>query len=183
MSFNPTTGEVTGEPNPRDCPRCREEHARAETIKVDLEFAENALRKERRIVSALQTQLRKLTEESPEGRVAKALFRYWLLRCEKNAKRTKFGEARVKKVIARLHDNYEPSFVARAIDGAAVYAYINPDTGLKYDDLTTICRDESNLERFHTLAETMNVPTLLGPAWLKEFEPKPMTDASSDEPF
>src|SRR5690606_31469331 len=110
-------------------------------------------------------------DESPEGRVAKALFRYWCARLGKDPKRSKFGEKRKKVVVARLRDGYDPSYIARAIDGLAVGAYTNPETGVRYDDLELVCRHEVNLERFHRIAEAVNAPTLVNEAWRKEFDP------------
>lgn len=51
-----------------------------------------------------------------------------------------------------------------------------------YNDLELVCRDEVKLERFHEIAERIGAPTLVGPAWLKEFgwvEP----GKDSDAPF
>lgn len=38
-----------------------------------------------------------------------------------------------------------------------------------YDELELICRDEVQVEKRHDLAEHVGAPTLIGPAWRKEF--------------
>lgn len=180
--FNPDTGEFLGDDGD-GCPRCAAHAARAEAIEADLLSAERDLRKARRTIRALEAELRKQREDSPEGRVARALFRYWCARLDKNSKRTKFGEKRQKAVIGRLKDGYEPAYIARAIDGLAVGAWTNPETGVTYDDLELVCRNEVNLERFHRVAQATNAPTLVGEAWLREFDPRPTHEQEQDAPF
>jgi hypothetical protein len=167
--FDPTTGEITGS-DEEGCPRCDAHARRAEGIEADLQNAEKELRRLRKALRAAETELRKQREESPEGRTAKVIFRYWITRCEKDPKRTKLGEKRERCVIARLHNGYDATYICRAIDGLAFGAYRNPDTGQRYDDLELVCRDEPHLERFHDLAERTAVKTLIGPAWERLFE-------------
>ena len=188
MKFDPDTGEFIddgdGDGDDRDyCNRCATHVARAEALEADIVSAERDLRKARRAIRALEAELKKQREDSPEGRVARALFKYWCARLDKNPKRSKFGEKRQKVVIARLKDGYLPSYIARAIDGLAVGAYTNPDTGLRYDDLELVCRNEVNLERFHRTAEAMDAPTLVGDAWVREFEGADPGESESDTPF
>jgi hypothetical protein len=41
-----------------------------------------------------------------------------------------------------------------------------------YDELELICRDEVQIEKRHALAEHVNAPTMVGPAWCIEFGSK-----------
>lgn len=175
--FDATTGEVTE----GGCPRCKqamEEQIQAES---DLRAAERELRRVRREVSGLRAELTRQRNESPEGYKAKALFRYWVARCEKPEKRVVFGEKRMKVVIARLRE-YDATYIARAIDGAAVGCFVG-DNGTRYDDIELICRDEVHLEKFYDLAERVNATTLVGPAWIAEFEGSTMEAPENDTPF
>lgn len=164
--FDSETGEI--HQAPEGCPDCATSLRDRVQAEGDLQAAERELRKSRREVNRLKGELQRQRTEGPLGYQAKALFRYWVARCEKNSKRTVFGEKRLEKVTARLRE-HDVQYVARAIDGLAIGAYVS-DQGAKYDDLELVCRDEVHLERFHDLAERRDAPTLMGPAWLKEFE-------------
>jgi hypothetical protein len=175
--FDPETGEVT---DPDGCPNClaaRKEQIEAES---DLRAAERELRRVRREVSGLRAELTRQRSDSPEGYRAKALFRYWVARCGKS-ERNVFGEKRMKVVLARLKE-HDAQYIARAIDGAAVGAFTG-DNGTTYDDLELICRDEVHLERFYELAESRGAKTLVGPAWIKEFDGTNLEPAQNDAPF
>jgi hypothetical protein len=174
--FDPTTGEI----NDGGCPRClaaRKEQVQAE---ADLRGAERELRRVRREVSGLRAELSRQRNNSPEAYRAKAIFRYWKARCGKTD-RNVFGEKRQKMVLARLKE-HDAQYIARAIDGAAVGAFIG-DNGVKHDDLELICRDETKLERFYELAERVNAPTLVGPAWIAEFDGTNLEPPEDDAPF
>lgn len=175
--FDATTGEIT---DPDGCPHCLA--ARREQIQAegDLRAAERELRRVRREVSGLRAELTRQRNESPEGYRAKALFRYWVARCEKS-NRNVFGEKRMKVVMARLKE-HDATYIARAIDGAAVGAYTG-DNGVKYDDLELICRDEVHLERFYELAEGSNAPTMVGSAWIAEFDGTNLEPPQNETPF
>jgi hypothetical protein len=174
--FDPTTGEVSEGGCP-DCLAARKEQVQAE---ADLRAAERELRRVRREVTGLRVELGRQRNNSPEAYRAKAIFRYWKTRCGKS-ERTVFGEKRMKAVRARLKE-YDAQYIARAIDGAAVLAYTN-EAGHKYDDLELICRNEVNLERFYEMAERHSLPTLVGPAWIAEFDGTKLDPPEDDAPF
>lgn len=176
--FNPATGEIN--PHDEDCPNCARALTERLQAEEDLRGAERELRRVRREVTGLRSELNKRRSDSPEAYKAKALFRYWVARCDKNAKRTVFGEKRIKAVMARLGD-HDTEYIARAIDGLAVGAFIN-EQGVKYDELELCCRDEVHLERFYEMAERFQAPTLMGPVWLKEFEGS-LEPAQEEAPF
>jgi hypothetical protein len=174
--FDPTTGEI----NEGRCPDClvaRTEQVQAES---DLRAAERELRRVRREVTGLRAELSKQRNNSPEAYRAKAIFRYWKARCGKT-ERNVFGEKRQKAVLARLKE-HDAQYIARAIDGAAVGAFVN-SLGHKFDDLELICRNEVILERFYEQAERQNVPTLVGPAWIAEFDGSKLGAPENDTPF
>lgn len=73
------------------------------------------------------------------------LFAYWRERCQHPT--AKMTPDRARCIGARLREGYSEAEIRKAIDGAAVAAYVN-DEGHKYDDLTLICRNGSKLESF-----------------------------------
>jgi len=181
--FDPDTGEVRdASPTEGECPRCLAHQARAEAIEADLHNVQKELLRVLRSHRALEAELRRQRQESPEGRVARVIFRYWCARLGKNPRRVKFGPKRERAVVGRLRDPYEPSYIARAIDGLAVGAYTNPETGVRYDDLELVCRNEVNLERYHAIAEATGAPTLISGAWLREFNEATQDSPSEPEP-
>lgn len=213
--FNEETGEIgDGEPGCEVCSQALQERLEAEAM---LRGAERELTKQIRANNTLRAELNRQRTETPQGRVAKALGRYWIKVCGKGPN-TKVKDKRLKSVFDRLSDGYDPSYIARAIDGAGAAASTsNSETErlalirvmqeavrrlskedaqelrqiykdalknvTRYDDLELICRDETKLERFHELAERVNAPTLVGPAWLSEFEGKHTEQTSKDTPF
>jgi hypothetical protein len=174
MSFNAETGEVTDD----GCPRCAQAVQEQIQAEADLRAAERELRRVRREVSGLRAELSRQRNNSPEAYRAKALFRYWVTRCGKS-ERNVFGEKRMKAVIARLKE-YDAQYIARAIDGLAVSEWHRLNS---QDDLELVCRDEVHLERFHEIAERRNAPTLVGPAWIKEFDGIDLEPVQNDAPF
>lgn len=115
--FDPETGEVLTRQEATKCERCDQalrERLRAE---ADLRGAENELRKQRREVTRLTNELAAHRRQSPDAKAAEALFRYWVVRCGKSA-RAVFGEKRRKAVMNALKQ-YEPEYIARAIDWTA----------------------------------------------------------------
>ncbi len=73
------------------------------------------------------------------------LFAYWQDRCDH--RQAKLTPDRTRAMLARLKEGYTEAEIRKAIDGASVAAYVNDD-GVKYDDLTLICRNGSKLESF-----------------------------------
>lgn len=74
------------------------------------------------------------------------LFAYWQARCDHKA--AKLTPERARAIMSRLRDGYSEGELRKAIDGAAVAAYVNEDNGHRFDDLTLICRNGSKLESF-----------------------------------
>lgn len=74
------------------------------------------------------------------------LFAYWQVRCLHP--QAKLTPERGRAIVARLKDGYTEAEVRKAIDGAAVAAFVSEDNGQRYDDLTLICRNGSKLESF-----------------------------------
>ena len=113
--------------------------------------------------------------------MATAISLYYIERLKKG-KGWKFGEKRRKAVVARIKEGYEPEFICRAIDGIAIGANQNRDTGVRYDDLELVCRDEVYLDRFHELAERNNAPTLLTPERSRELRGENRLTDPNDDP-
>lgn len=74
------------------------------------------------------------------------VFAYWQEKCDH--RQAKLTPERGRSIMARLRDGYSEAELRKAIDGAATAAYVNEDTGQRYDDLTLICRNGSKLESF-----------------------------------
>jgi hypothetical protein len=160
------TGEILTQ-REAQCPRCAEEIQQRLVVQVDLANAQSKLQDAWREIARLKTELANQQLEAPNIQAAKAIFRYWVARLEKNKKTTKFGEKRRKAVLARLAD-YEPKYICRAIDGLAVSVYTSP-AGKRFDDIELVCRDEVQVENRYELAERVGAPTFWGPAWEREF--------------
>lgn len=75
------------------------------------------------------------------------IFGYWQRVCGKTGS-VRFTPDRVRVVVARLREGYSEAEIRKAVDGAAQGAYVNPESGLKYDDLELICRNGTKLESF-----------------------------------
>lgn len=117
--FDPETGELrqTG-PSCGNCAQVISERIEAEH---QLQIVERRLTQSLTEQTRLRNELERQRVGTPEGRVATALGRYWKTRCEKS-KTTKVKDKRLKAVIGRLNDGYDPLYIAKAIDGAAVAA-------------------------------------------------------------
>jgi hypothetical protein len=163
------TGEILTQ-REAQCPRCVQEIGEKLVLQVDLQNAQSKLQDAWREIARLKTELANQQLEAPNIQAAKAIFRYWVARLEKNPKTTKFGEKRRKVVLAMLA-NYEPYYICRAIDGLAVSVYTSP-AGKRFDDLELVCRDEVQLENRYELAERVGAPTFWGAAWEREFGSK-----------
>jgi hypothetical protein len=166
FDVDPGTGEILTQ-RESQCPHCAEEIQQRLVVQVDLQNAQSKLQDAWREIARLKTELANQQLEAPNIKAAKAIFRYWVARLEKNPKTTKFGEKRRKVVLAMLA-HYEPYYICRAIDGLAVSVYTSP-AGKRFDDLELVCRDEVQLENRYELAERVGAPTFWGPAWEREF--------------
>lgn len=74
------------------------------------------------------------------------LFEYWRGRCSKP--RAKLTDERRAKLLARLREGYSVEEIRIGVDGAATNPPEDRDSGVVYDDLVSICRNGSQLERY-----------------------------------
>jgi|SRR5579884_2955235 len=160
MAIDAITGEIDEAPQtPLD-----RERVRVQVLESDLQLAEAEIRELRRSNAALKAQLNRRMLEGSHEKVAKAVAEYYRQRLKKT-QGWKFGPKRLKVVVDRLKEGYDGLYIARAIDGAVVGAYTNPQTGVRYDDLELVCRDEVKLERFHQIAEANQAMTMVNESW------------------
>lgn len=115
--FDPETGELrqTGP----ECENCAQATVERLTAEQNLRAVERKLTNEITAHARTKAELERQRTETPEGKRAKALGKYWITRTGKNPKRTKVKDKRLKAVIDRLRDGYDAAYIARAIDGAA----------------------------------------------------------------
>jgi len=73
-------------------------------------------------------------------------FQYWQERT--NHPQAKFTDGRKRVLRARLRESYTVQQIRQGIDGAAANPPRDRDTGVVYDDLTSICRNGEQLERY-----------------------------------
>ena len=98
-------------------------------------------------VADIATTALALTEQQDARRRSLVnLFAYWRERCDHP--QAKLTPERATCIGARLRDGYTEAEIRKAIEGAAVAAYVDKDSGKKFDDLTLICRNGSKLEDF-----------------------------------
>lgn len=186
MSFDPETGEVKGggDDSLRPVPEIAQLEARIAMLERDIQLLSQEHINDLRIIASQRTELSRRLTEDDYGKIAKAVARYYAERLKKS-KGWKFGPKRMKVVLERLKEGYEGEFIARAIDGLAVGHYTNPETGVKYDDLELVCRDETKLERFHQIAEANGAPTLISDEYLlllKGQKPEPPEEEATPKP-
>ena len=87
-----------------------------------------------------------LTAELIKKAAVGRLFSYWQEKCDHRA--AKMTPDRARLLLSRLRDGYTEAEIRRAIEGAAAAAYVDKESGKKFDDLTLICRTGSKLEDF-----------------------------------
>jgi hypothetical protein len=116
MLLDPETGELlTDGPGCDNCIQATAERIEAEH---QLRLVERKLTTEIQAHARTKAELERQRTDTPEGRVATALGRYWITRTGKKGN-AKVKDKRRKAVIDRIRDGYDPSYIARAIDGAA----------------------------------------------------------------
>jgi hypothetical protein len=145
------------------------ERLRVVQLEEDLQLAQNEIVRQLRVITGLKNLLSDKQDKDPKAVAVKAVGKYYEVRMGVS-KRWKYGDKRQKAVLARLREGRTAEELCRAIDGLAHGAYTNPDSGMRYDDLELVMRNEVNLEKFHRLAQVNNVPTLIGPVWRSVFE-------------
>jgi hypothetical protein len=79
------------------------------------------------------------------NKLVRELFDFWRTECEHP--RAQLSDERRAKLKARLKDS-TPKEIGKAIRGAARAAYVNEESGKRFDELTLICRNRSKLEDF-----------------------------------
>ena len=93
---------------------------------------ERALRNERRQSARLRGELEGKQRSDPKRPQADDVHAYWVRRCHPNV--TEPTKARMKALLATLHDGVTVEQLKRAIDGAACDAYVDPK-GVRHDGL------------------------------------------------
>lgn len=129
-------------------------------LMVDLENAETELRVYRRENGRLKTELEKARGQHIGQGDANRVFDHW---CQRFGKRkgTKFGEARQRKVKARLREGFSADDLCKAVDGChrAPFQLFSKHVAKPHpqatrrDGLDYICQDEASVERFVQIAE------------------------------
>jgi hypothetical protein len=109
------------------------------------------LRQKRSVITQLQNQLADKDKTHKLRGPAEEVFQEWKKVIAPNARA--FTGKRLKNVLDRLgegKDDVEARVLElkEAIHGAKVGAFENPKTGVRYDDLELICRDDTNVRRF-----------------------------------
>lgn len=99
-------------------------------------------------------RLRAMLEETGGRTVlaedVRAVFDAWQTECGHT--RAKLTQDRRQKVRARLREGYTRQDLIQAVRGAARGAYVDA-RGIKWDDLSLICRDGTHVERFMAIGE------------------------------
>lgn len=95
------------------------------------------------------------------------IFEHW--KRVMNHPRARLDSARRRAITARLRDGYSPDDIIRAIDGCRASRWHMGDnpSGVRYDDLTLICRNGAKLEQFQSYLDAK--PTK--PAWINVGRP------------
>ena len=102
-------------------------------------------------IAAFRNKEAEEAKETPWMDEANRVFAYWREHIHPKAK--VFTEKRRKAVVALIRAGYRAEELFVAIDGAKLHAYTNPKSGVRYDDLELICRDEGYVRKFTQIAE------------------------------
>lgn len=89
---------------------------------------------------------------------AKELYHYWIRATGRNPAAFKDTSERRSKVLARLKDGFSAGDIKAAIDYASTSEFHQGknDRKQRYDDLTTICMNETRLENYRNLSRGLN---------------------------
>jgi thymidine phosphorylase len=81
------------------------------------------------------------------------VFDAWCVSTGRDAARAKLTSERVKKITQRLAEGYSVDELVEAVNGVALSAFHmgENDKKQKYDDLTTVLRSGSQVEKFRDL--------------------------------
>jgi hypothetical protein len=112
------------------------------------------LRQKRSTITKLRGEQTDKDSRSQLRPHAEDVFQHWKQHISPKAR--VFSGKRLKVVIDRLAELPEDvegrkQEIFEAILGAKDHAYTNPKTGVRYDDLELICRDDSYVQRFRKL--------------------------------
>jgi hypothetical protein len=94
-------------------------------------------------------------QQAETGADVLRIFEHWVNSSGRDPVRTRLTTQRKRKVQARLNEGYTIDEILAAIEGVRQSSFhqgVN-DSGTRYDDLTVICRDGSQVERFAALTE------------------------------
>jgi SOS response regulatory protein OraA/RecX len=98
------------------------------------------------VKSSLRSDIVEQPLDQPDNSQVEELFEYWRSRCHHpNAKLTKERKAKVQ---ARLREGYTAEQIRHGIDGAAANPPADANSGVVFDDLVSVCRNGSQLERY-----------------------------------
>lgn len=90
------------------------------------------------------------------------IFEHW--KRVMNHPRARLDSARRRAITARLRDGYSAEDIIKAIDGCRASRWHMGDnpSGVRYDDLTLICRNGAKLEQFQSYLDAKPAK----PAWI-----------------
>lgn len=122
----------------------------------DLHLAEIELRRLRQRVEALKAELDEQRQEADEMPMARVIYKAWVTATGRNPKRTKFGPARQKALLARIREGRDFDYIMRAatigaqaanvsdrqVERLALLAALRHATGLLAVSDATAVRDE-----------------------------------------
>ena len=96
--------------------------------------------------------------ELSEPDVIRGLFDYWIRTLGKDPKRVKLTKKRREHIRARLREGYTPADIFDAIRGVASSPFHmgKNDRKTEYNDLTFVCRNGENVERFRDMVTDPN---------------------------
>lgn len=129
-----------------------------------LHLAEKDLRAHRAMLTKERNRNQENDQRSQLRPHAEDIFQFWKEQIAPRA--TAFSGKRLKNVLDRLAEGREniearKEELREAILGAKATAYVNPKTGVKYDDLELICRDDSIVRRFSQAHRASRINPLL----------------------
>lgn len=100
--------------------------------------------------------------QQSDSPVLRRVFDRWVEVTGRDATRTRLTGQRRKKLEARLREGYSEEELLAAVNGitrSQFHMGMN-DSGTRYDDLTVICRDGSQVERFAALGTVEDTQTV-----------------------
>jgi hypothetical protein len=140
----------TGEVITSTCAGCNEHMRVNETLERDLKIAEKENRSLKRDLEASRASKKerekRARQEYKERARVEHLFQRWVQILGKGD--CKLGDKRFDCLRAMIGLGYTNEQFEMAFFGAAQYAYVDPKSKRRFDDIEFICRNEANFERF-----------------------------------